>query len=138
MALVKIADSRFQNLLISQAKSSGKLATSYILPEAYKNNTPDQISRNLAGFKEDGLFPAFPFGTDLTNEEQVLGKALKSLKKKMGNNKSKIQTIVRSLMNRKVPSDILPYLKRMQLQQPKNFEEKLYQKLLVHELKPLL
>ncbi|MFT4568230.1 MAG: methionine aminopeptidase [Saprospiraceae bacterium] len=138
MALVKIADSKFQELLISQAKSSGKLSTSYVLPEVYKNNTPDQIRRKLAGFKKDELFPAFPFGTAFTNEEQVLGKALKSLKKRMGNNKSKIYTIVRSLMSRKVPSDILPYLKRMQLDQPKNFEERLYQKLLVHELKLLL
>jgi methionine aminopeptidase len=138
VALVKIADSKFQELLISQAKSSGKLSTSYVLPEVYKNNTPDQIRRKLAGFKKDELFPAFPFGTAFTNEEQVLGKALKSLKKRMGNNKSKIYTIVRSLMSRKVPSDILPYLKRMQLDQPKNFEERLYQKLLVHELKLLL
>jgi hypothetical protein len=78
VALVKIADSKFQELLISQAKSSGKLSTSYVLPEVYKNNTPDQIRRKLAGFKKDELFPAFPFGTAFTNEEQVLGKALKS------------------------------------------------------------
>ena len=138
VALIKIADSRFQGLLISQAKSSGKLSSSYVLPEAYKNNTPDQIRRKLAGFKEDNLFPAFPFGTDFTIEEQILGQALKSLKNRMGNKTSKISTLIRSILSRKIPADILPYLKRMKLDNPNNFTEKLYQKLLIHELKRLL
>lgn len=136
--LVQIADSRFQNELVAKAKSSGKLSPDYEVPEMFKNNFPETIQQQLAPYKKEGLFPIFPFGTDFTEEEQLIGKALKSLKKKTGTTSGKLVTMLKAMVSFGTPAKVLPYLKRMQLENPKTFEERLYQKILVGELKQMV
>ncbi len=136
--LIQIADSRFQNELITRAKYSGKLSPEYEVPEIFRNNFPETIQAQLESYKKEGLFPVFPFGTDFTQEEQVIGKALKSLKKKTSTTSGKLMTILKGLISSGTPEKTLPYLERMQLENPKTFEEKLYRKLLVKELKEMV
>ncbi len=136
--LIQIADSRFQNELVAKAKSKGKLSPEYEVPEIFRNNFPKTIQEQLAGYKKEGLFPVFPFGTDFTEEEQIIGKALKSLKKKTGTSSGKLMTILKGLISFGTPEKTLPYLERMKLENPKTFEEKLYRKLLVKELGNIL
>lgn len=138
MELIQIADSRFQNELVAKAKSSGKLSPDYQVPEKFKNNFPKTIQAQLESYKKEGLFPVFPFGTDFTEEEQIIGKALKSLKKKTGTNSRKLMTMLKAITSFGTPAKILPYLERMQLENPKTFEERLYQKILVGELKKMI
>jgi acyl-CoA hydrolase len=133
--LIQIADSRFQPELIAKAVKSGKLSSHYKIPEPFRNNYPEVISKKLSLFKKEGHFPVFPFGTDLTKEEQIIGKALKGLKKKTARPLSAMMTILKALIVFGIPDEIRPYLKRMQLDKPKNFKESLYQKLLISELK---
>jgi hypothetical protein len=71
----------------------------------------------------------------LTQEEQVVGKALKSLKKKTATPLSKIRTILGALTVWGVPEKVRLYLKRMKLEKPRNITERLYQKLLIRELR---
>ena len=47
-------------------------------------------------------------------------------------------TILKGLTSFGTPEKTLPYLERMQLKNPKTFEEKLYRKLLVSELKEII
>ena len=65
----------------------------------------------------------------------MLGKALKGLKAKMAN---KVGTVAGGLFNvirgHDIPPAALPYLRRMQLEHPTNFKDKLVQGLLVAEL----
>ena len=131
-ALIQVADSRFQGALIKQAKQAGKLRQDYRVPEMFCNNYPDAIASQLAGFRSMGLFHRLPFGSDFTDEELVLGKALKSLKKKAG---SKLQ-ILKLLIRPTTKSEelIRPYLRRMNLEHPKTIEERLYARLLAAEL----
>jgi len=127
-ALIEVADSRFQESLIAEAKRAGKLRADYQLPERCRNNTPGSISERLAPFKTRGLFARFPFGTDFTDEELVLGKALKSLKVKA---ESKAQLIRMLLSSPGISeSELAPYLERMALVAPRSFEEKLSARLL--------
>jgi hypothetical protein len=133
-SLIQIADSRFQKQLIEQAVKSGKLSSSYQIPEDYRNNYPHVLEKKLAHFKKNDYFTPFPFGTDFTHEEQVLGKALKSLKRKTATPLSKVSTILKALFVTKASDKLKPYLKRMQLESPKTVEERLYHKLLVKEL----
>lgn len=42
-ALLAIADSRFQQALAEQAQSAGKLPKDFVLPERYRNNTPERL-----------------------------------------------------------------------------------------------
>ena len=78
--LIAVADSRFQEELVKQAKAHGKLDAHYEVPERYRNNLPSMLQDKLGPWAEAGLLPDFPFGTDLTDEELHIVKALKKLK----------------------------------------------------------
>ena len=78
--LIAVADSRFQDELVKQAKAHGKLDASYEVPERYRSNFPDALEAKLHPWAEAGLLPPFPFGTDLTIDELKIVGALKKLK----------------------------------------------------------
>lgn len=78
--LIAVADSRFQDELVAQAKAHGKLDTAWELPERYRNNLPEALEEKLHPWAEAGLLPDFPFGTDLTDDELHIVRALKKLK----------------------------------------------------------
>lgn len=131
--LINITDSRFQQELVDVAKQNGKINSDYTISATFRQNRVDEISSKLGKYKERGLFNAFPFGTDLTEEEIFIGRALKILKKKKQNSLTILATILKAFLT---PVDQKPYrkyLQRMQLEKTDNFEEKLYQKLLAYE-----
>jgi len=78
--LIAVADSRFQDELIKQAKAHGKLDAHYQVPERYRNNLPQALEDKLHPWAEAKLLPDFPFGTDLTTDELKIVRALKKLK----------------------------------------------------------
>lgn len=78
-AMLQITDSRFQDELARQAKDAGKLAKSYEIPRAYRENLPKRIADALKPARDAGLLPAFPFGSDFTEVEQRLIPALQIL-----------------------------------------------------------
>jgi hypothetical protein len=78
--LIAIADSRFQDELVRQAKAHGKLDAGYQVPERYRHNLPEVLEEKLHPWAEAGLLPDFPFGTDLTDDELHIVRALKKLK----------------------------------------------------------
>jgi Acetyl-CoA hydrolase/transferase C-terminal domain len=73
-ALVEIADSRFRDELIREAKRAGKISEHYRLPEHARHNRPEHLEKLLVRYRERGMSPDFPFGTDLTKEELDYGK----------------------------------------------------------------
>ncbi len=131
--LLEITDSRFQQGLANIAKKNGKVSSDFTISATFEQNHADEISAKLKKFKDQGLFAPFPFGTDFTDEEIFIGKALKILKKKKENLPLMIATILKAFL---IPADQKPfqkYLQRMKLEKAGSLEEKLYQKLLVHE-----
>ena len=134
-ALLLIADARFQDELVQEAKSAGKLRKDYELPERARQNTPEHLASALSKLEAEGLFPPFPFGTDLTDEEILLGAALKRLKKKMASTGGALAAVVRALGEGRVADDVQPYLRRMGLDRAQNLKEKLYQRILASELR---
>lgn len=78
--MLAITDSRFQAELMAQAKANGKLEADYQLPERHCHNTPQQVESRLRAWRERGLLPDFPFGTDFTADELVIIRALRKLK----------------------------------------------------------
>ena len=79
-AMLCIADARFQDELLRQAKDAGKIERSFELPKSARDNTPEAIERSLRPAASAGLLPAFPFGTDFTTVEQRLIPALEKLR----------------------------------------------------------
>ncbi|MBI9075001.1 MAG: hypothetical protein JEZ02_06280 [Desulfatibacillum sp.] len=132
--LINVADSRFQEELLEQAKKAGKIPADYEIPYEFRNNYPDQLEKKLAPFKQKGFLKAFPFGKEFTDEEIVLGASLRRFKSGMATNKF---TAVKELlkdMKGPVPPKAVPYLKRMNLDAPKSIKEKLLQKVVAHAL----
>ena len=78
-AMLQVADSQFQDELARQAKDAGKLPKHYEIPSAYRDNTPERIAGVLKPAREQGLLPAFPFGSDFTETEKRLIPALQLL-----------------------------------------------------------
>ncbi len=134
-ALLLITDARFQEQLVQEAKAASKLRRDYELPERARRNTPEHLDAAFDDLEKEGLFPAFPFGTDLTQQEVVLGAALKRLKKKLGSRLSALDAVAHGLSQGSPGDDVLPYLARMGLDRPSNLKETVYQRVLSGELR---
>ena len=78
--MLKVADSAFQPGLIEAAKGAGKLERSFERTPAWAGNRPERIAAALAPARRDGLLPAFPLGTEMTEVEQALVGPLTLLK----------------------------------------------------------
>lgn len=130
--ILKVTDSRFQEDLIKEAKLNGKLAPDFELAPEYRQNYPERLESMLKPFQADGLFVAFPFGTDFTAEEVAIGGSLKALTAK------KKPVIIKGLLKelfKPVPAHAEPYLKRMQLDAPSGRKEKIMQKVVLSALR---
>ncbi len=133
-ALLKIADSRFQDQLLAEAKAAGKIRADYVIPDRFRMNLPEKNEEILAPYKRLGHFPPFPFGTDFTKDELVIGKALKSLKEKMSGAGIPVPSFAQAKKMISVPDAALPYLKRLQLDKPASARETMLQRLVVYAL----
>lgn len=135
LEMIKIADSRFQEELLAQAKKSGKVPAHYEIPEAFRNNTPAKVAGFLAPYKKAGLFQVFPFGTDFTDEEVALGGALRGFKARAEKSKVGVALSLAGELFKAVPQEAKPYLTRMNLDAPAAFRERLLQKVVISALK---
>lgn len=132
--LLNITDSRFQEDLLEKAKKARKIHADYVIPDQFKNNTPERLEKEIAPFKAKGFFEPFPFGTDFTDEELVIGKSLKWLKAQMTEGFSKVSSLGKAMTIRSVPESAKPYLERLELDNPGSAKEKMMQKLVVYAL----
>lgn len=119
--LLNLADSRFQETLLAQAKRAGKIPAAYAVPEAFRHNTPERLRADLAPLQRAGLFPDFPFGHDFTPEELKLGKALKQLQAKSGSLAGRLGLALALL--RAPPAAAGACLERMGLARPRDMQE---------------
>ncbi len=124
--LICIADSRFQNDLASKAKSAGKLAKDWVIPEWASNNRPEALRQKLGPWAGKELGD-FPFGTDFTEDELHIINALTQLKASVGHPIDLVKTLISSVFR----SDPVPerYLERMQLDHPQNLKQRLLRQL---------
>nr|WP_314479638.1 acetyl-CoA hydrolase/transferase C-terminal domain-containing protein [uncultured Pseudomonas sp.] len=125
--LLAVCDSRFQESLIEQAKSAGKLARDFQLDTRFTDNTPQRLEAVRAGYAQ--LFAEYPLGTDFTVEEQDLLRALNWLKSKF--KLSEALELGKAALEAPGPEGYERHLVRMQLDQPQGLKEELYQRLLL-------
>jgi acyl-CoA hydrolase len=129
-ALVNISDSRFQHSLIEEAQLAGKLPADFQLDSRFAQNTSERLQA-IAG-RHPGLFPEYPLGTDFTEEERDLMRALNWLKSKF--KIGELLDLGRAAMDAPEASRYPLHLQRMQLAQPQGLREELYQRLLLAAL----
>ena len=134
-AMLAIADSRFQEDLLEKAKRAGKIARDFRLPDRWRENTPERLERQLAPYRERGLFAELPYGTDLTPEEVTLAKALRRLKARVKNRDLSLLPDLEEIQQLlDVPEEARPYLERMGLAEPSGLHETLLQRAVVFAL----
>jgi len=132
-AMLNVADSRFQEALLAEAKRAGKLPADYAIPEPFRRNTPDTLRAAVVPLQKTGTFPELPFGSDFTPEELKLGKALKYLQARSA---TPAGLLGLGLSILKAPSgEAAACLARMGLAQPKSLKEKIYARLVGSALK---
>lgn len=134
-ALIEVADSRFQEELLGEARAAGKIAAGYRIPDRCRQNVPGRLEEAFAPYRERGWFQELPFGTDLTPEELVLIRALRGVQDKLERRDLSLLPDlddVRALVT--VPDAARPYLERMDLADPDGFRETLLQRAVVYAL----
>ncbi len=135
-ALIAVTDSRFQEQLLADGQRAGKVKPGYRIPDAHRANTPARLVEALGPARERGLFPAFPFGSEFTDEELVLGKVLKGLQGKLASKTQLLGTLFGAIQTEfgPIPDGARPYLARMGLESPGDLSERMLQRVLVAEL----
>ncbi|MGS0754402.1 acetyl-CoA hydrolase/transferase C-terminal domain-containing protein [Roseateles sp. GG27B] len=119
--LLLIADSRFQDGLMKEAKAQGKLEAGYALPDYARHNTVEMLRERLRPWRNSGVLPDFPFGTDLNDDELQIVRALKKLKHASHHPAELVPMILKSLGAEKtVPPD---YLDRLGLAEAHSFKD---------------
>lgn len=133
--IINIADSRFQQQLLDQAKKAGKIPMNYQIPDEYRNNTPQKIADLLKPYQKHGVFQPFPFGTDLTAEDIALGGSLKALKGLTKGHPLKMVSGLLLEFFKPIPASALSHMERMRLLNPSSLKEKIMRKTVIFALR---
>ncbi len=133
-ALLNVADSRFQEQLLAQAKAAGKIAADHEIPPDHRDNLPQHLERALGGARARGFFSEYPFGTDLSAEEITLARALKYLQAHSGAPLARLRSLSAALWHGGAAGRHAGALRRMDLEKPRGLNERLQRRLLVWAL----
>lgn len=132
-AMLNIADSRFQDDLLAEAKAHGKIESAYQIPEAFKHNFPERLQTIYKKYYAEGFFPDFPLGSDFNETEKDLIKALAWLKAHV--KPAKFFDLAKNLkVSEKEEKKFEPHLKRMDLLSPSVLKERVYKQLVLAAL----
>ena len=134
-ALLNVADSRFQDELLANAQAARKIPRDYRIPLGFRANLPQRLEDAFAGHRAGGFFSEYPFGTDLTAEEIVLARALKFLQERTVTRAGKVRAVLGAFLSTKPPESHRAFLKRMRLDSPATFGERLLQRLVSRALR---
>lgn len=133
-ALICIADSRFQDELLAQAKKAGKIESDWKIPSFYHHNTPERLAQKLEAARSAGLLPPFPLGCEFDETEQALLPVLGRVRTRAAAT-PKWRLLLQSLLARRKPSAAQqPYLQRLQLDAPQRLEDRVARTLVLDEL----
>jgi len=133
-ALLGVADSRFQDALLAEAKRTGKLDPAYEIPERSRHNLPERVEREMARWRAEGYFPPFPLGTDFTDEEVALAIGLREMKRLTEEPRTLIRSLIRAFTHDVDEAQAAPYLERIGLAHPHTPKEVILRQLLLLEL----
>lgn len=136
-AMSALADSRFQGSIIREAKAAGKIEKRFEIPEPFRNNSTERIADALKPAKEQGFFPAFPFGSDFTAEEQRLIPALERIESISNSKWSLGHAALAGLLDSELNEGARSALARLSLDHPHSLRERFSQGLVRHALSRL-
>lgn len=128
-AMLNVADARFHDELVGQAKSAGKLPDSHRLPSHAADNRPEALAARLNAFQAAGDLPPFPFGGEMTPVEQALAPALQKIKAAAASKADLAALAWKGVTAGRTGSLTREALERLGLSRPRGIEERLYARL---------
>jgi acetyl-CoA hydrolase/transferase-like protein len=131
VAMLAIADSRFQPELLRQAKEAGKIEPTYEIPAPHRRNLPERLHEALFPARQMGLLPDYPFGTDLDEVERRLVAALQELRHATATPFGLARALGRSLALGPPGQGTAQALARLALDRPATFKDKLLRRLVL-------
>jgi acyl-CoA hydrolase len=130
-SLLNITDAEFQAELLARARSAGKIAGEFSIPESAAANTPAALRMAFRDYTEH--FPPYPLGSDLTPVERELASALGWLKNHTARTWPKVKTTMAALAkNSGAVAEAA--LARLDLERPASLRERLLRRLVAHAL----
>ena len=133
IAMMAISDARFIDGLARQAKAAGKLRSDFVVPDRWRENTPQRLEVALKPMRQ--CFPTFPFGSDFTPDEQALMPALQRLQLASASKPRLAAFLLTSLWKGRATGDMQPLLRRLGLDAPETFSERVLRRLLATALR---
>ena len=134
LAMLAIADARFQDGLATQAKAAGKLRRDFAIPAAWRANTGENLMTALKRGELSAHFPAYPFGSDFDETELRLLPALTRLKALSARKSEMAFFLLRAFTSSPPVADAEMLLARLNLHRPATFAEKLMRRLVLAAL----
>jgi hypothetical protein len=134
IAMLALADARFQDALAAEAKAAGKLRRDFTIPPEWRRNTPQHLAEALRPLRARGLFAVFPFGSDFSPEELYLLPALKKLRQVSASKARLAAFLLQSLFVRAPSAKDAAALERLGLGRTRGFSEWLLRKTVLHAL----
>jgi hypothetical protein len=133
-AMSALSDSRFQDGVVREAKAARKIERRFEVPAPFRRNLPERIEEALKPARDQGFFPAFPFGSDLTAEEQRLLPAFKWIES-VSNSKWKLaRAALAGLLDHEPTEGARRALARLSLDYPRGLRERFLRALVKHAL----
>ena len=123
-AMLAITDKQFQSALLKKAKANGKVDADFMLDSSWATNSQAGLEKKLNTFKQDGLLPDYPFGTDFTELEQRLIPVLEKLQQASSSKLDLFKLVVKGIKANTTESDN-QIIKRLGLEQPSSLKEKI-------------
>jgi hypothetical protein len=133
-AMIEIADARFQEQLVEEARAVGKLPDDYRIPDHARRNRPEHIRDVTERFERAGTLPTYPFGTELTDEELDLKRALTRLQEEFGRSGWRALDPSSAWESLRAPDAVRPHLERMDLAEPSSPREWLMRRVVAYAL----
>jgi len=127
-AMLAISDARFVDELVANAIRDRKLAKGFRVPDAWRANTPEGLAARLRPYRQSGLLPPFPFGSDFDEDELRLLPALSWLKSRVGSPRRWAQ-LAGALLAPGSSADAPAALARLGLERPESLPERLIARL---------
>jgi len=135
IAMIAIADARFQDELAGRAKDAGKLRRDFEIPAEWRQNNKEKLQLALNSSHLAELFPLFPFGSDFTDVELRLLPALGRLKAASGTRLGLAKVLLKSFAAKlHFDGEKSALLARLDLNEPRTLRERLTRRLVVASL----
>jgi acyl-CoA hydrolase len=129
-----VTDARFIDDLAARAIASGKLARGFVVPDAWRRNTPAAIADALRAHRLRGVFPTFPFGSDFDADELRLLPALRQLKAVTATRGGKLRALLGALAGGAPAAEHARLLARLGLDHPVSWAQRIEARLVARAL----